>query len=60
MKNLDDTDIHLEFSDELLEEVIDDFKDHIEEVSEYEKYMKILQVVILIMNHLAQQGLISK
>jgi len=42
LKNLDDTDIHLEFSDELLEEVIDDIKDHIEEVSEYEKYMKIL------------------
>lgn len=42
LKNLDDADIHLEFSDDLLQEVIDDIKEHIEEAKEYENYMKIL------------------
>lgn len=42
LKNLDNTDIHLDFSDELLEEVINDIKEHIDEVNEYDKYMRLL------------------
>lgn len=42
LKNLDNTDIHLDFSDDLLEEVIDEIKSRIDEVNEYDKYMKML------------------
>ena len=42
LKNLDPDDIHLEYTDELLEEILDDIKHHVDEVNEYEKYNKLL------------------
>ena len=42
LKNLDDDDIHLEYTDELLDEILVDIKAHVDEVNEYEKYVKLL------------------
>jgi len=42
LKNLDPDDIHLEYTDELLEEILDDIKNHVDDVNEYEKYIKLL------------------
>ncbi len=40
LKNLLTDDIHLEYTDEILEEILIDIKSHIDEVNEYEKYLK--------------------
>ena len=42
LKNLDENDIHLEYSDELLEDILDELSIHIEEVNRYENFKKIL------------------
>ena len=42
LKNLSIEDIHLEYTDEILEDILDDIKSHIDEVNEYEKYLKAL------------------
>jgi len=42
LKNLSTDDIHLEYTDEILEEILIDIKQHIDEVNEYEKYLKAL------------------
>lgn len=42
LKNLDNDDIHLEYSDELLEDILTDIKEHVDEVNEYDKYVKLL------------------
>jgi hypothetical protein len=42
LKNLSPDDIHLEFSDEKLEEILEEIKHHVDEVNRYEKYLKIL------------------
>jgi hypothetical protein len=42
LKNLKEEDIHLEYSDELLEEILKDIKQHIDEVNEYEKIKIVL------------------
>ncbi len=42
LKNLKEEDIHLEYTDRLLEEILDDLKDHIDEVNRYEKFKKVL------------------
>jgi hypothetical protein len=43
LKYLDEKDIYLEYSDEILEEILTDIKQHIDEVNEYENYIKILE-----------------
>jgi hypothetical protein len=42
LKNLDDDDIHLEYSDELLDEILIELKENVDEVNEYDKYIKLL------------------
>jgi len=42
LKNLDENDIHLEYSDDLLEDILDELSIHIEEVNRYENFKKIL------------------
>lgn len=42
LKNLKEEDIYLEYSDDILEEILKDIKDHIDEVNEYEKIKKVL------------------
>jgi hypothetical protein len=42
LKNLSTDDIYLEYTDEILEEILIDIKYHIDEVNEYEKYIKVL------------------
>ena len=42
LKNLNDDDIHLEYTDDLLDEILVDIKANVDEVNEYEKYMKLL------------------
>lgn len=42
LKNLSTDDIHLEYTDEILEEILIDIKQHIDEVNQYEKYLKAL------------------
>ena len=42
LKNLSTDDIHLEYTDELLEEILIDIKQHIDEVNNYQKYLKAL------------------
>ncbi len=42
LKNLDDDDIHIEYSDELLEDILVDIKANIDAVNEYEEYLKLL------------------
>lgn len=42
LKNLKEEDIYLEYSDDLLEEILKDIKQHIDEVNEYEKIKKVL------------------
>jgi len=42
LKYLDDNDIYLEYSDEILEDILTDIKKHIDEVNLYEEYEKIL------------------
>ena len=42
LKNLSTDDIHLEYTDEILEEILYDIKQHIDEVNEYEKYLNAL------------------
>ena len=43
LKNLSTDDIHLEYTDEILEDILIDLKHHIDEVNEYEKYAKALE-----------------
>jgi len=43
LRNLSADDIHLEYSDELLEEILTDIKAHIDEVNEYHRYKKALE-----------------
>lgn len=42
LKNLSTDDIHLEYTDDILEEILIDIKNHIDGVNEYEKYLKLL------------------
>lgn len=42
LKHLSDDDIHLEYSDEILEEILVELKANVDTVNEYEKYIKIL------------------
>ena len=42
LKNLSTDDIHLEYTDDILEEILIDIKSHIDGVNEYEKYLKLL------------------
>lgn len=42
LKNLDDDDIHIEYSDELLDEILVDIKANVDAVNEYEDYIKLL------------------
>ena len=42
LKYLNEDDIHLEYSDELLEEILIDIKEHVDTVNNYDKYLKIL------------------
>jgi hypothetical protein len=42
LKNLKEEDIYLEYSDDLLEEILKDIKQHIDEVNEYEKIKIVL------------------
>ena len=42
LKYLNPDDIHLEYSDELLENILKEIKEHVKEVEDYEKYLKIL------------------
>lgn len=42
LKNLKEEDIYLEYSDDILEEILKDIKDHIDKVNEYEKIKKVL------------------
>ncbi len=42
LKNLDENDIHLEYSDDLLEDILDELSIHIEEVNRYENFKKTL------------------
>ena len=42
LKNLSIEDIHLEYTDEILEDILEDIKSHIDDVNEYEKYLKAL------------------
>lgn len=42
LKNLNEEDIHLEYTDEILEDILNDIKDHIEDVNRYENFKKIL------------------
>ncbi len=43
LKNLSTDDIHLEYSDEILEDILKTIKQHVDEVNEYEKYVKVLE-----------------
>ena len=43
LKNLSTDDIYLEYTDEILEDILTDIKHHIDEVNEYEKYLKALE-----------------
>jgi hypothetical protein len=43
LKNLSPDDIYLEYTDEILDEILIGIKEHIDEVNEYEKYLKILE-----------------
>jgi len=42
LKNLKIEDIHLEYTDEILEEILQDIKFNVDEVNQYEKYLKTL------------------
>jgi hypothetical protein len=42
LKNLSPDDIHLEYTDEKLEEILEEIKFHVDEVNKYEKYLKVL------------------
>jgi hypothetical protein len=42
LKNLSPDDIHLEYTDEILEEILEEIKFHVDEVNKYEKYLKVL------------------
>ena len=42
LKYLDEDDIYLEYDDEILEELVNEMKDHVDAVNEYENYMKML------------------
>ena len=42
LKHLKEEDIHLEYTDQLLEEILEDIKSHIDEVNQYEKFQKVL------------------
>ena len=43
LKNLSTDDIYLEYTDEILEDILTDIKHHIDEVNEYENYIKTLE-----------------
>lgn len=43
LKNLSMEDIYLEYTDEILEEILKGIKQHVDEVNEYEKYVKTLE-----------------
>lgn len=43
LKNLKEEDIYLEYSDEILEEILKDIKNHIDEVNKYEKIKKVFE-----------------
>jgi len=42
LKNLNEEDIHLEYTDELLEEILVDIKNNVDEVNRYEDYLNFL------------------
>jgi hypothetical protein len=42
LKHLSTDDIHLEYTDEILEDILIDIKHHIDEVNQYDKYLKAL------------------
>jgi hypothetical protein len=42
LKNLSPDDIHLEYTDEILGEILEDIKHHVDEVNRYEKDLKVL------------------
>jgi histone deacetylase complex regulatory component SIN3 len=42
LKNLPTDDIYLEYTDDILEDILIEIKQHIDEVNEYEKYLKVL------------------
>ena len=42
LKNLSPDDIHLEYTDEILEEILEEIKFRVDEVNKYEKYLKVL------------------
>ncbi len=42
LKNLSPDDIHLEYTDEILEEILEEIKFRVDEVNRYEKYLKVL------------------
>ena len=42
LKYLNEDDIYLEYDDEILEELVNEMKDHVDAVNEYENYMKML------------------
>lgn len=43
LKNLSMDDIHLEYTDEILEDILKKIKQHVDEVNEYDKYVKTLE-----------------
>jgi hypothetical protein len=43
LKNLKEEDIYLEYSDEILEDILKDIKNHIDEVNKYEKIKKVFE-----------------
>ena len=43
LKNLADDDIHLEYDDKILEEILVELKANVDEVNEYEDYVKLLE-----------------
>ncbi len=42
LKYLSEDDIHIEYSDDLLEQILTDIKNHINEVEEYEEYERVI------------------
>jgi hypothetical protein len=42
LKNLSTDDIYLEYTDEILEDILEDIKFHVDEVNKNEKYLKVL------------------
>lgn len=43
LKNLKQEDIHLEYDDDILEEILAEIKQQVDEVNEYNKYVKVLE-----------------